>query len=62
MQYDLLNILTPFLMKPVAAQKNDFWDGGSEEVMKSVFFFANFDGFKSYWDHFWVLIYGLGVN
>ena len=31
-------------------------------VFVFVFFFANFDGFKRYLGHFWVLIYGLGVN
>ena len=66
MQYDLLNILTPFLMKSVekwgsAAQKLIFEVGGLRKIMKSAFF-ANFDGFISYWDHFWVLMYGFWVN
>ena len=26
------------------------------------FVFENFDGFKRYLDHFWILIFGLGVN
>ena len=49
--------------------KNDFQGGGSEGVMKSVclrgswkVFFCKFWWFKSYWNHFWVLIYGFGVN
>ena len=66
MQYDLLNILTPFFNEigwkmRECRPKNDFRGGGLRGGHEKCFY-ANFDGFKSYLDHFWVLTYGLGVN